>query len=204
MNTNRVLCTSLLVLFFSTFLLHIKPTSAGALENTEFIRTTCYKITSNPNLCFSSLYDYATIINQNPYNLANQSVSLAIPSAKDSAQYFAMFYESYKREHYNNHRVSNALHRCEKFKKAVGKMYKSLDEMRSISSDKKSSSYDTPAKLMWDALGFENTCTVEFENVEDEAVKRDVMDRVNQVKGLTTIAFELVHHSFYTQKESTP
>ncbi|KAM7257110.1 hypothetical protein ACFE04_012851 [Oxalis oulophora] len=205
MYSNRLLFTSLGLLLFSSFLL---PTSGSATnnydDNTEFIRTSC-NTSSDPKLCFSSLSMYATTINKNPSSLVKQSISVAILNANDSAHYFENLFESHKNE-YNfsdpdSHRAASALQACiETFNSAIYEMNQSLIEMHNIETSSSSDvNFMKSNVLTWmpSAVIDERTCTDESEDVNMGPVKKEVViDRVNQVMGLTNVAVSLVNNLY--------
>ncbi|KAJ4710026.1 21 kDa protein-like [Melia azedarach] len=167
------------------------PASTGA---TDFIRTGCNS-TLYPDLCYSSLSGYASTIRQDPAQLALVAISVTLSNARRMTTYVSNL--SRQADYEADTRAAAALHDCfSNFGDAVEEINGSLKQMRQLKSSSRSSfrfQMSNVQTWMSAALTDEDTCTDGFEDVSDGPMKKDICDRVEYVKKLTSNALALVN-----------
>ncbi|KAJ4710025.1 21 kDa protein [Melia azedarach] len=198
----------LLSLLSSTFLLQLHaihgvdfypgPTPSAqppaAAGDTDFIRTSC-NATLYPELCYTSLSRYARSVQKDPGQLARVSIGLSLYRVKRMITYVSNL--SHQADYGADSRAASALHDCfSNFGDAADEIYGSLKQMRQLRSSSKSSFMFQMSNVqtwMSAALTDEDTCTDGLQDVADGPMKKDICERVERVKKLTSNALALVN-----------
>ncbi|KAM7277354.1 hypothetical protein ACFE04_019220 [Oxalis oulophora] len=216
MNTHHhraPLFAAIILFLLSTLLSMISistATDSDNINNIEFIRTSC-NTTLYSDLCYTTLSGYATTVQQNPSKLAKLAISISLSNAR----YLTSYFSNLTREaDYNNddHRAIAALHDCySNLGNAVSEMKGSLKQMRQIEEGGGGGGSSSTFRFLMSnvqtwmsaALTDEDTCTEGFKDVtNDDTMKKDVNDRVVEVKMLTSNALALVNR--YVEYGSSP
>ncbi|KAK7310109.1 hypothetical protein RJT34_07385 [Clitoria ternatea] len=189
-----------LLLLTSTFAYLAAATTATA-GDTDFIRTSC-NTTLYPELCFSSLSRYATVVQRSPAHLARVAVAVALAKAHRTAAYLSCQTTAIEDD------SGAAVRDCfDNMDDAVGEIRGSLHQLRRLGPESEPGSVrfgvSNVQTWMSAALTDEETCTDGFEGVAEGTVKRDVCDRVTMVKKFTSNALALVN-SFANKEFGMP
>ncbi|KAI4381481.1 hypothetical protein MLD38_007550 [Melastoma candidum] len=198
--------------FFSFFfLLNFKPTASSPIapsphpsNNTQFILTSCSS-TLYPDLCSSSLLHYADAVSSDPARLARVSIAVSLSRASHTAAYVSGL--SRQADYGSDQRASSALHDCfTNFGDAVDEMRGSLKQMRQLGTTGESFRFGMSNVQTWmsAALTNEESCTDGFEDVADGRVKKEVCEKAEAVKMVTSNALALVNRFVNAVASGTP
>ncbi|KAG9444997.1 hypothetical protein H6P81_016337 [Aristolochia fimbriata] len=169
------------------------PNTVNLTGSSGFVNESCGK-TEYPDVCLSTLGEFAGLIHDNPRQLAQMAVSVSLRRGRLSAAYVSYVIHS---NSVNDRYAQEVLGDCkETLATAVGQIKDSLGEVRRMTD---AGSADFRLRLsnaqtwMSAALSNVDTCNDEFEDAKVGKVKTDVLDRVKRFQKVTANALALVN-----------
>ena len=196
----------LLIFTFSlaTFLLYSQPTLTVASpgpafsqsSGADYIRSSC-GATLYPKICYTSLSRYASAVQQSPGRLARVAINVSLSKALRMTAYLSNL--TRQADFGGDHRAEAAIQDCfSNMGDAVDEMRGSLKQLwqvgaAGLSTDSFQFQMSNVQTWMSAALTDEETCTDEFEDVADGAVKTEVCSRAADSKKFTSNALALVN-----------
>lgn len=188
---------SQLLLLFSVLCFAAAAISAAAASSsgaTNFIKASC-STTTYPALCIQSLSAYATVIQQDPRQLAQTALSVSLSSAQSTRTFVTKLkkFKGLKNKEYKA--IADCL---EEIGDTVDRLDQSIQELKNIGKAK-------GQEFLWHmsnvetwvsaALTDENTCVDGFAGKAlDGKIKASIKARIVKVAQVTSNALSLINH----------
>ncbi|KAM7272932.1 hypothetical protein ACFE04_027596 [Oxalis oulophora] len=185
------------LIFISTTQISLATTNSIKIYQ-KYIKTSCTS-TTYPNVCYQTLYPYATTIKTDPYKLCDTALSVAVKAAKNASSTVSAIAKQKGLKTAEKRIVKDCI---ENVKDSVDELKDSLKSMNDIGNSRGSVDSTSVAYQMADiktwvsaALTDEDTCMDEFDDGTkvNQAVKKKIRTSVLNVAQLTSNSLALIN-----------